>query len=145
MCHISACTSISIENQGNRDSQIHPSSCTVRKKVIIKLRHMSRVTCHCYMIVALCKLNKDDFESNIILSRLIQLLYIEIYIDSHGVSCEIRTYFLRLISLGAHTIFLSYNPEPTIPGVSYAQYHTCSYPTCFRLFLNSPSVFFQFI
>ena len=31
------------------------------------------------MIAALCMLNKDDFESNIIMNRLIHLLYIEIH------------------------------------------------------------------
>ena len=29
------------------------------------------VTCYCYMNAALCKLNKDDFERNIIMKRLL--------------------------------------------------------------------------
>ena len=44
VCHISTCTSISIESQRNSDCQIHPSSCTVRTELIIKLKHISRVT-----------------------------------------------------------------------------------------------------
>ena len=36
----------------------------------------AHVTCHlkCYMIGELCKLNEDDFESNIIMNTLIHLL-----------------------------------------------------------------------
>ena len=79
------------------------------------------------MIAALCKLNKDDFESNIIINRLFQLLYIEKGNNSHGafIFCEIKTYFSRLISLGPYTIVTSYDPDPTIPGALYGQSHTC--------------------
>ena len=69
------------------------------------------------MIAALCKLNKDDFESNIIINRLFQLLYKEKGNNSHGAfCCEIKTYFSRLISLEPYTIVSSYDPDPTIPG-----------------------------
>ena len=44
VCHISACTSISIENQRNSDCQIHPSSCTVRTELIITQKHI--IICH---------------------------------------------------------------------------------------------------
>ena len=41
------------------------------------------------------KLNKDDFESNIMINTLFHLLYTEIDNNSHGVYifCEIRTDF----------------------------------------------------
>ena len=75
------------------------------------------------MIAALCKLNKDDFESKIIIKRLFHLLYIEKGNNSHGafIFCEIRTYFSRLISLGPYTIVTSYDPDPTIPGALTAE------------------------
>ena len=88
---------------------------------------MSCVTCNCSIIAALCKLNKDDLESNIIMNRLIHLRYIKIQINGNGVYifCQIRIYFSWLISLGPHTIVIAYNPESTIPGASYGQCHTC--------------------
>ena len=126
VCHISACTSISIENQRNSDCQIHPSSCTVRTELIITQKHISHNTCNFYMIAALCKLNKDDFDSNIIINRLINLLYIEIHMNTHVVYIFfVKLYFSRLIFLGPHIIVISYNPEPTIPGASYDHCHTC--------------------
>ena len=42
---------------------------TVRKELIIKLKHMSHVACKYYMIRALFKLKKDDFESKIIIDQ----------------------------------------------------------------------------
>ena len=88
---------------------------------------MSCVTCNCSIIAVLCKLNKDDLESNIIMNRLIHLRYIKIQINGNGVYifCQIRIYFSWLISLGPHTIVIAYNPESTIPGASYGQCHTC--------------------
>ena len=55
---------------------IHTCACTVRKELSIKLKHMSHVTCNFYMIAALSKLNKDDFESKIIMNRLFNILKI---------------------------------------------------------------------
>ena len=78
------------------------------------------------MIAALCKLNKDDFESRIIMNRLFHLVYIEKGNNIHGafIFGEIRTYFSRLISLGPYTIVTSYDPDPTIPGTLHGQSHT---------------------
>ena len=70
----------------------YPSSCTVRMELIIKLKHMSHVTYNCYMFAALCKVNEDNFKSNIIMYRLINLLYTEIHKNSHGVF----TFFVTL-------------------------------------------------
>ena len=39
--------------------------------------------------------------------------------------CEIRIYFSLRISLGPHTLVISYDPDPTIPGALYGQSHTC--------------------
>ena len=36
------------------------------------------------MIAAICKLNKDDFESIIMMDRLFHLFYIEIHNYGHG-------------------------------------------------------------
>ena len=55
---------------------MHPSSCTIRKELIIKLRHMSHADCNYYMIAALCKLNKDDFKSKSMMNGLFHLLYL---------------------------------------------------------------------
>ena len=87
------------------------------------------------MIVALCKVNKDHFESNIIMHRLILILYIEIQDNIHGINIfyENRIYFWRLVSLGPHTIVISYNPEPTIPEASYGQSHN-SYDLTMTIF-----------
>ena len=73
---------------------MHPSSCTVRKELIIKLKHMSCVTWNCYMIADICKLNKDDFKSKIMMNRLFHLLYIEIHSNDHGayIFSEIQIY-----------------------------------------------------
>ena len=70
---------VTIKNKKKRQSLslIYPWSCTVRKELIIKLKHMSHVACNFYMIAALCKLNKDDFESKIIMNRLFHLLNIQ--------------------------------------------------------------------
>ena len=65
------------------------------------------------MIAALCNLNKDDFESNMKMNRLFQLLSIE---KGAFIFLEIRTYFSRLISLEQHTIVTSYDPDLTISG-----------------------------
>ena len=42
------------------------------------------------MIAALCILNKDDFEINIIMNRLIHLLYIEIHLTEAATNPWIR-------------------------------------------------------
>ena len=46
------------------------------------------VVCHMshnrYIIASLCKLNEDNFESNILMNRQIRLLDIEIHNKSHG-------------------------------------------------------------
>ena len=49
------------------------------------MKHMSRVS----------KLNKDDFENNIMINTLFHLFYTEIDNNSHGVYifCEIKTNF----------------------------------------------------
>ena len=41
-----------------------------KKGTDTKLKHMSHIARTCYMIVALCKLHKDDFESKIIIHLL---------------------------------------------------------------------------
>ena len=112
---------------------------------------MSCVTCNCSIIAVLCKLNKDDLESNIIMNRLIHLRYIKIQINGNGVYifCQIRIYFSWLISLGPHTIVIAYNPESTIPGASYGQCHTCflkaSLRNVFRLKLPFANLSFHVI
>ena len=57
-------------------SLIHPQSCTMRKELIIKLYHMSHAARNYCIIAALCKSNKDNFESKIIMNRLFHSLYI---------------------------------------------------------------------
>ena len=72
------------------------------------------------------------------MNRLFHLLYIEIHNNIHGayIFCEIMIYLSRRISLGPHTIVISYDPDSTIPGALYGQSHTCYILSLMRMNLK---------
>ena len=53
--------------------------------------------------------------------------FIENYDNSDGayIICKFRIHFSRLVSLEPHSILISYDPDPTIPGALYGQSHAC--------------------
>ena len=73
------------------------------------------------MIAALCKLNKDDFGNKILMNRLFHLP------KSKFIITAMVLIYLKFecIFQETHTIVISYDYDPPIPGALYGQSHTC--------------------